>query len=415
MKNIFLLFLCSFYFYSYAQEKKCGNFHKANILDEKAIQNILQTQKTAKATARTGNIPFEVPVLFHIIHTNNANDAVNQLTTQQIDDQIKIINADFNRLHADTVNTPNEFKSVASSLNIQFILAQIDTNKVALKEKGIIRHYGFPNIRWQPTLFDKEVKPKTIRNPTQYLNIWIVEKLDSGLVGYAQFPDFSGLQGLPNQTGTELSDGIVIIANTMASLGGNIPLPLGSTYGRTLTHEIGHFLGLRHTFDDTQQNSCIDNDFCTDTPPLQHQTEGCRVQAQHLCTVTAMPQNFMDYTDDRCMNIFTQQQVERMQLVLHRCPRRKELSVSTATAEDNDFIGTTLQIMYQDQQLYLQTTNNWIEQVTITNLLGQAIFSSYYQNTTNTYINMNDYPNAMYLLQVLTPKGFIVKKILIRN
>jgi len=410
-----LLFYLQFFSFVYAQEKKCGNFHAANPLEERAIQHILQTQKAINLTARTANTPFTIPVLFHIIHTTTTNDAVNQLTTKQIEEQIKIINADFNRLHADTVNTPNEFKSVASSINIQFVLAQIDSNKTALKERGIIRHYGFSNIRWQPHLFDKEVKTKTIRNPTQYLNIWIVEKLDSNLVGYAQFPDFSGLQGLPNKTGTALTDGIVITANTMASLGENIPLPLGNTYGRTLTHEIGHFLGLRHTFDDTETKSCVDNDFCTDTPPLRQQTNGCRVRTEDLCSAVAMPQNFMDYTNDKCMNIFTKQQVERMQLVLNHCPRRKELSISTTTAMEDAFISESLQITYQNQQLCLQSANNWIEQVTIFNLLGQTIFTNQCHNSTNVCVEIDNYSKNMYLVQIVTSKGYVMKKILISN
>jgi PKD repeat protein len=144
----------------------------------------------------------------------------------------------------------------------------------------------------------------------------------SNLLGYAQFPDQSGLGGLNGTGGPASTDGVVIQYTSFGSADkGNFPI-MQAPYnkGRTLSHETGHWLGLRHIWGD---GNCAD-DFVSDTPPAASASSGCQV-GRFSCGGTNMVENYMDYSNDACMNIFTNGQKTRMQAVIELSPRRKSL------------------------------------------------------------------------------------------
>jgi gliding motility-associated-like protein len=146
-------------------------------------------------------------------------------------------------------------------------------------------------------------------------------------VGYSQFP-VSGLPGLVNSEKDALTDGIVISYRAFGSDNdGNFDLYPTYNKGRTTTHEIGHFLGLRHTWGDIED--CTGTDYVDDTPPQQHPTGGCPSEPEKQCPsespVDAMFQNFLDVSDDNCQNLFTLGQIQRMAIVLENSPRRASL------------------------------------------------------------------------------------------
>ncbi|MEM9982931.1 MAG: M43 family zinc metalloprotease, partial [Bacteroidota bacterium] len=163
------------------------------------------------------------------------------------------------------------------------------------------------------------------------------------LLGYAQFPEGSTLGGVPSLSFNETAstDGAVINTNAFGSNFDASGEPITSPYtlfsqynaGRTLTHEIGHFLGLRHIWGDGLRSQC-ESDFVDDTPSQQTDNDGCPNFPQPSCGNTSdMFMNYMDYTNDVCMNLFTQGQVDRMVTVLDNSPRRTEL-LSSNVAED---------------------------------------------------------------------------------
>jgi hypothetical protein len=419
MKTKFLVTLVTFLFSfaTQAQEQRCGFTHKSNLEQEKIIKQLI-SQK-AQSNARTEEKTYTIPVLFHIIQTDNPNDDVNKITKTQIDEQLKVINEDYNRLNADTVRTPEMFKNMVGKISINFVLAKTDNNGVVLKEEGIIRHTKFGKTEWQLSDFERDVKPQTIRNPYKYLNIWVVNELKDGgnrLLGFAQFPDFSPLNGLDPIYGTVFTDGVIITSRTLVSLGQINPIEYRYGYGRTLTHELGHFLGILHTFSDIR-GLCTDNDFCEDTPRLSYPTEerfSCQSLDKNKCETIAMPENFMDYTNDACMNLFTKCQVERMKLVLEKCPRRKELTTSTVTSVRDENLAEKISIFPNPTNAFftIKTENLQIKNLKIFSVLGQQVYENNSMQA-NSSMDISHLSKAIYVLQIETERGMVVKKLVL--
>jgi hypothetical protein len=419
MKTLLTLLLIFWTSAIFAQEKNCGFVYTPNPQEEKAIKNFLLQKRNTAKQAQTTETVYNIPVIFHIIHTNNPNDAVNKITNLQIREQIKVINQDFNRLNPDTIHTPTQFKNVAGKIAINFILAKIDSNNVILQEEGVVRHYNFTQSEWLKNEFDSLVKPSTIRNPYKYLNIWVVNDLKTDIgnvVGFAQFPDFSNLLGLQNIGGLSQTDGVIIEAQTFNLLASNEVTALPSLYnvgfGRTLTHEIGHFWGILHTFNTA--NHCEDDDFCEDTPNLKFRTSGCTPFTQNICTSLVMPQNYMDYTNDVCMNLFTKCQIERMKLVLEKCPRRKELTKSVVTSVREEYLAEQISIFPNpsNNNFNIKSENLTLKSLKIYSILGTEVFSNQ-QLTQNISIDIPHFPKGLYLLKIETERGIVTKKLIV--
>ena len=280
----------------------------------------LRESHSASGGAFSPSTLYTIPVVVHIIYQNETD--VWNISDQQVLSQIQILNEDFRRLNADTVNTPAGFAAVAGYPNIEFCLARRDT--LGQNTTGIIRHRFQQRASWSTGQFDGTVKPATRWNPNLYYNIWIAN-LSGGVLGYAQFPTGSGLPGLSGGTNAN-TDGIVLLYSSVGRPPQN-PFPGQYNLGRTATHEIGHALGLRHIWGDG--NNCTFTDFCADTPPSDAANYGCPL-THASCGGLDMVQNYMDYTNDACMNLFTANQVVRMWTVLQNSPRRNSLLSSLA-------------------------------------------------------------------------------------
>ncbi|HEU4496838.1 MAG TPA: M43 family zinc metalloprotease, partial [Flavobacterium sp.] len=162
------------------------------------------------------------------------------------------------------------------------------------------------------------------------LNMWTVNFSNSNLLGYAQFPSASGLPGLNSDGGAATTDGVVSGYNYFGSSDYNDgTFILGAPYdkGRTMTHEVGHWLGLKHIWGD---GDCSVDDFCADTPNAATANYNCPTNLDSCPDPGLdMVQNYMDYTDDPCMNIFTADQKARMITVMNNSTRRSTLKTST--------------------------------------------------------------------------------------
>jgi hypothetical protein len=289
-------------------------------------------QRKVNAAARTGvEEKFYIPVVVHVIHRGEAVGTGTNISDAQIISQIKVLNNDFNRLNADASNTPSEFQSVAGSLNIEFVLAKQDPD--GDETTGIVRVKG-SRTSWS-TSNDGALKATSYWPAEDYLNVWVTN-LSSTLLGYAQFP-VSDLAGLEDADDNRLTDGVVIDYLVFGSSDdGSFDLDDDFDKGRTTTHEVGHYLGLRHIWGDDGGACGGDGDYVSDTPDQSEESSGCLTHPQTTCGVHKMFQNYMDYTDDACMNMFTQDQVGRMITVMENSPRRKTLPASKGLEEPDN-------------------------------------------------------------------------------
>jgi Pregnancy-associated plasma protein-A/Secretion system C-terminal sorting domain len=319
--------------------KKCGTI-APNEVWEQAFQKQIEKYTTDLQTGKVANLARTIPVIVHVIHNGDPVGSNDNIPNNQIVSQIGILNDDFAGTGLNANSIPQAFSSAKSNTQISFCFATIDKNGAAMAEPGVDRiNYsslgisgGYP-VDFTPTNMPA-VKQTTIWDPSKYLNIWVVKSLKSGtttLLGYATFPPSSGLSGINSSTvGTTLDDGLVIWRKAFGNVGILAPT---SAKGRTATHEIGHYFGLRHIWGDGQ---CA-NDYCTDTPPSQQANYGCPTFPFNVngpCTPGVngeMFMNFMDYGDDPCIYMFSNNQNTRMQAALATSPLRSNLGLSTPT------------------------------------------------------------------------------------
>jgi hypothetical protein len=272
--------------------------------------------KKEKSTQRT-QAAYVVPVVVHVIHNGESHET--NIPDAQIFSQIKVLNDDFNRTNSDVNQTPSDFQSVAGSMDVEFVLAKQDPD--GLPTNGIVRVQG-TQTSW--SINDNyKLKALSYWPAEDYLNIWVCKL--TGYIGYAQFPQTDQLGGLENASTNRLTDGVVITYNAFGSDDdGDFILQSRYNKGRTTTHEVGHFFGLRHIWGD--QNTCgTVGDYVEDTPEQSVETTGCPSHPRAGCTPVSMFQNFLDYTNDACMNLFSEGQVERMVTVIENSPRRESL------------------------------------------------------------------------------------------
>ncbi len=282
-----------------------------------------KTNQTLRS--QTGGI-ITIPVVVHVIHNGDAYGTNENISDEQVQSQITVMNQDFRKM----AGTPGDGAGVDTQ--VQFALAKVDPN--GNPTNGINR-VNLCDASWSTADIDGYVKPTTIWDATLYMNMWSVNFTDTTLLGYAQFPDASGLAGLDASGGPANTDGVV--ANYKAF--GSSDLATGSfgapyDKGRTMTHEVGHWIGLRHIWGDNttcpSTNSSTNKDYCADTPAAKNPNFGCPT-GTNSCTATPlndMIENYMDYTDDTCMSIYTQNQKDRMVVIMDNAPRRVSLKTS---------------------------------------------------------------------------------------
>ena len=286
-----------------------------------------------------------IPVIFHIIHDNDAVGSGDNLSATYINAQIDQLNNDFRKIAGTSGDNNNP---VGADSEIEFCAAVVDPNGATLAEAGINRinrsaqgwtatPYGTcTNGNFGDAYIENTIKPQSQWDPNNYFNIWVMD-ISCGILGYAQFPSQSGLPGLNSNGGAANTDGVVLLTTSVGST--TTPNPAGGVYneGRTATHEVGHFLGLRHIWGD----ATCGNDYCDDTPAASGPASGCPTKT--TCDgVQDMVENYMDYSYDDCMNVFTVDQKARMQAVLANSPRRGSLGNSTACSTSGGGCSNTI-------------------------------------------------------------------------
>jgi len=226
-----------------------------------------------------------IPVVVHVIYRTSTQN----ISEAQIQSQMQVLNDDFRRLNADANGTWSQ----AADTQIEFCLATVDPN--GNPTTGITRKY-YNRSEWGTNDAMKYSSNGGVDawSTADYLNMWICN-IGGGILGYAQFPG----------SGSAATDGVVMSPQYFGTIG-SAQAPFDG--GRTTTHEVGHWLNLRHIWGD---GNCNADDFVNDTPTSDAANYGCA--SSHVsCNSTDMVQNYMDYSDDACMNLFTQGQTDRM-------------------------------------------------------------------------------------------------------
>ena len=274
-------------------------YRERRLAAEDQTRQSIDSGEAMRVTARL----ITIPVVVHVVHRSAAED----ISDAQVKSQIATLNRDFGAKNLDKSKVPKVWKSLLVDSKIQFALATKDPQ--GRKTSGITRTATSVSS-FRP---DDGVKSSKAGGadpwPTdRYLNIWVCN-LGQGLLGYAQFP------GGPSKT-----DGVVILYTAFGTKGA-VKAPFDK--GRTATHEVGHYLGLRHIWGD--RNDCSGNDFVADTPPAREANMG-KPKFPHVTCNNGpngdMFMNYMDYVDDAAMFMFTAGQVARMNATLAG-PRKK--------------------------------------------------------------------------------------------
>ncbi len=255
------------------------------------------TAKTSNSGQKNASVVRVIPVVFHIIHEGGPEN----ISRAQCLNQIDSLNKDYRRLNADAVNTPAPFQALGGDAEIEFRIATLDPNGNCTD--GVVRVFSSLTNDARDN-----VKALSYWPSNKYLNIWVVKSIENVnggagyVVGFAQFPG-----------GAAATDGVVLKYDFTGSIGaaansGNV--------GRTASHEVGHWLNLRHIWGDANCGS----DFVTDTPTQQGPNQSnCPAFPSITCGNGPngdMFTNYMDYTNGTCQNIFSLGQCARMNAAL---------------------------------------------------------------------------------------------------
>ncbi|NDK54922.1 M43 family zinc metalloprotease [Pontibacter fetidus] len=334
-------------------------------------QHYISKQKKGQEMRRAGSIT--IPVVFHVVY----NAASQNISDEQIYSQLAVLNADFRRTNADKVNTPSHFASLAGDAGIEFCLASTDPNgeltngitrtKTTASSFSVANNNIKRQDRGGAAAWDRD----------QYLNIW-VGNISDDVLGWATFP---------GALSSSQYDGVVLHYQTVGAAPYN-PFNWEYNKGRTATHEIGHWLGLQHIWG-TGNASCSDSDGIDDTPNQYEPNYGCPTGTIVSCQngpYGDMWQNYMDYSNDACMNMFTNDQIAYMQAVLNSSRSKLLISVACNGGLRADFEAATEALIQAGEAMNFQDKSVGVKPTTwLWEFEGGTPATSTDRNPTVTY------------------------------
>ena len=380
------------------------------------IESFTRAQQVVKTPMGTqggsadgaGTVPpiITIPVVVHVLYNNGAQN----ISDAQVQSQIDALNGDYRALNADRDKVPYYFAGLVADAGIQFALAKIDPKGRATC--GIVH-------RWTSTSsfsYDDRAKSAALGgddawDADSYLNIWVCNTAN-GLLGYSSLPG-----------GAKDKDGVVISGSAF----GTINISGVFNRGRTAVHEIGHWLNLRHIWGDS---NCGD-DGVDDTPQQQTSTRGCPGGERLSCGSTAhgdMYMNYMDFTDDACMYMFTPGQRQRMRALFvqggPRCPLLSSAALTgTPVAGEPDAVpvngpagfSVTLYPNPASSSIYIRTDESVDcsgKTISIYNCMGQLQYTGVLQSG-QQLIDISHLESGLHFIKINGLAGKAMTKFLI--
>lgn len=345
-----------------------------------------------------------IPVVFHIVYYNTAQN----ISNTRITDQLAVLNKDYRKLNTDANLVPSAWSSIAADCEIEFCLAQRDPNGNATT--GIER-IQTTTASWTTNDHVKFASQggADAWDRSKYLNIWVCS-ISGGILGYSTFPG-----------GPAANDGVVLSYQYVGTTGTSYPY----NKGRTATHEIGHWLNMRHIWGD-DGTSCSGSDNVGDTPNQSSENYGCPTYPlTDACTASApgvMFMNYMDYTDDACMYMFTTGQKTRMWATLNG----SRLSIQTSNGCTPVGIAPiSMQGVFAVSPspttgaFTINFANAGMQNfdISIYNLLGETVFTHHYDmlNEAELHLDLEGNAPGIYMIQLNTSSGRTTKKIVLDN
>ena len=434
-KTVLFIFLILANIQTYSQEiKKCytteliNNELNKNPSYQDKINTVIQQNKIwLSENSNNEKSVITIPVVVHVIYrqTHSNLGIGTNIPNNQIEDQIRILNEDYSKTNSEFPNPPrNTFVSFAGNPDIKFCLATTDPD--GNSTTGVTRTLSTKNS------FNYDTESNDMKRdvtggkdgwpPGKYLNIWVCDIASSGnttILGYAYLP---GLQSW-----NAWKDGLVVDFQHFGTTGNASP----SSDGRTPTHEIGHFLGLRHTFCESQSGGCCDNDDSNvyDTPATDDVYYG-NVNANtnnNTCNdllfgfntdYLDMDENFMAYSNHTWM--FTTDQVNEMMATLNGY--RSSLKNSNVTINCTGIVSNNNINFNNNFKIYPNPsngkitiqTNNPKYNIIIKNIIGQTIYKKT-DLLDNETLDITFLTNGIYLININSGNNNTTRRIIINK
>jgi hypothetical protein len=368
-----------------------------------------------------------VRVVVHVVY----NTPEENLPDSVIFNQIDILNKDYGRMNADTVNMRTVFSPIAGvDSRIRFLLASTDPQgnptsgitRTSTTKTSFFSFLGGGLAEDVKTTANGGIDPW---DQSKYLNIWVCDMsipfLGPAVLGYAVPP--SGLPNWDPAANNGISDGVVIQYQVF---GANNPNPLtvaGTTYavkGRTPVHEVGHYLGLRHIWGD--ETNCIGEDGINDTPKATDASQQDCDASKNTCIdniagidMPDMIENYMDYSAEDCQNSFTMEQIQFMRWVI-RLFRTDIATVSFTSLRENEthnliWVGPN---PANDWANFKSELGNKIRKINVYNTTGQLMHS---QNFNQTIVNLPTtmLSSGIYFFEIVSDKHLQKTKMIISH
>jgi len=434
MKKILLPFLFLFNAAIAQTQEPCATMpvYYEYLKNDAQKQNYMKAETQARqwlanpankiAASKSNNIIIKIPVVVHVVYKN----ATQNIPDSMIQSQLNVLNECYRKQNPNYANTRPVFDTLGADIEIEFCLATTDPS--GNPTTGIIRKQAPSNSQFDPLFgFDNMKKPSkggdTAWATSSYLNIWVGDMSlfnQTIVLGYATFP------------GSDPAlDGVVIQWDFF----GKYAKP--NFFGKTTVHEVGHWLGMRHIWadDDNGQNPqsvyCDSTDFVDDTPNAGPKSSTdcntgkntCSVEATYWGSLDApdMVENYMDYSSDACMTMFTKGQKARMYSFLNTDPNR--MAITTSTAGCNPVAGIKgNNTVDRYLSVYPVPANN---ELTIKSSLAEPDFSisifgtdgriilQQKMNTGILKLNTSDFSTGIYFVKIENKTGSATEKFVI--